>query len=70
MKKINIPENKLKKYWQELTKIEGEFNSKIYKLEKKMAEETGIEDMEFFWCDNAIVGIGNVSRTMKLIHRR
>lgn len=70
MKKVNIPKDKLKKYWQELTKIESEFSSKVYKLEKKMAEETGIEDIEFFWCDDAVVGIGNTSRTMELIHRK
>jgi hypothetical protein len=38
-------------------------------IEKKMAKETGIEDIEFFFCDGDLAGIGNTSRTMKLIHR-
>jgi len=33
-----------------------------------MAKKTGIENIEFFFCDNEIVGIGNVERTMRLIH--
>lgn len=57
------------KYWRRLNKIEGEFRKKIYNLERQLAEETGIEDIEFFWCDNSIVGIGNANRTIELIER-
>ena len=38
------------------------------KPEREMAKKTGIENLEFFFCDNEIVGIGNVERTMRLIH--
>ena len=57
------------KYWRRLQKIEDEFYKKLHNLEKQIQQETGIEDMEFFWVDNSIVGIGNMSRTVKLIHR-
>ena len=59
----------MRKYFNKLSEIEGSFSDKIHELELEMAEETGVEDICFFWVDNSIVGIGNDSRTMKLIHR-
>jgi hypothetical protein len=32
-----------------------------------MAKKTSIENIEFFFCDNEIAGIGNVERTPRLI---
>ena len=58
----------LKPFWQELQKVQGSYNIKIAELEREMAKKTGIENIEFFFCDNEIVGIGNVERTMRLIH--
>lgn len=58
----------LKPFWQELQKIQGSHNIKIAELEEGMAKETGIENIEFFFCDNDVVGIGNVERTLRLIH--
>ena len=58
-----------KKYWKELSQIEDSYYDKIRTLEEKMEKETGIEGIEFFWCDNEIVGIGDCGRSMKLIHR-
>jgi len=57
----------LKPFWQELQKIQGSYNIKIAELEERMARKTGIENIEFFFCDNEIVGIGNVERTIRLI---
>lgn len=57
----------LKPFWQELQKIKDSHNIKIAELEERMAKKTGIENIEFFFCDNEIVGIGNVERTMRLI---
>ena len=57
----------LKPFWRELQKIQGSHSIKIAELEKGMAKKTGIENIEFFFCDNEIVGIGNVERTMRLI---
>jgi regulator of PEP synthase PpsR (kinase-PPPase family) len=64
-----ISKKQAKKYFEELYKITEEFHRKVDALEYRMAEETGIEDIEFFWADNSICGIGNASRTMPLIHR-
>ncbi len=58
----------LKPFWRELQKIRDDYNIKVVGLEKEMAKKTGIENIEFFFCDNEIVGIGNVERTMRLIH--
>jgi len=60
---------KLSKYWKYLERHEDTFRNQIEQLEKKIAHETGIKDIEFFWSDNEIVGIGNVSRTMELVDR-
>jgi hypothetical protein len=58
----------LKPFWQKLQKIHGSYNIKIAELEKGMAKKTGVENIEFFFCDNDITGIGNVERTTRLIH--
>ncbi len=57
----------LKPFWREFQKIQGSYTIKIAELEKEMAKKTGIENIEFFFCDNEIAGIGNVERTMRLI---
>lgn len=61
---------KLQPYWKELDEIQNEFFDKVNKLERKMEKETGIEGIEIFYGNGGvdIVGIGNVSRTMELIH--
>ena len=64
-----IWEKKLSKYWKPLEKIEDEYYKQLFALEKKMEKETGIKGIEFFHSDNSIVGIGNDSETMELIHR-
>ena len=58
----------LKPFWRELQKIQDSYNIKIAELEEEMAKKTGIENIVFFFCDNEIVGIGNVERTIRLIH--
>lgn len=58
----------VKLFWKELQKIRDSYNIKVSDLERKMAKKTGIENIEFFSCDNDIVGIGNVERTMRLIN--
>jgi len=61
--------NLMKLYWAMLGCEETRFYAKVYKLEKKMREDTGIDDLEFFQVDNDFVGIGNIERTMVLIQR-
>lgn len=59
---------KLKPYWRELLEIERQHHNTVYRLEKRMEKEIGIKGIEFFQCDNEYIGIGNVVRTMPLIH--
>ena len=48
--------------------IENEYYSRLNELENNLQHETRIKDIEFFFCDNECAGIGNLERTMKLIH--
>jgi hypothetical protein len=59
---------KLKPYWKELKKLEDGFLTKVIELEEKMQKEVGINDLEFFHTDDGYIGIGNIERTMELIH--
>lgn len=59
---------KLKVYWKAKEKIMDDFHAKLYGLEKKMSKEMNLKnkageviDLEFFWVDNGIVGIGAVT---------
>ncbi len=58
---------KLKPYWKKLQELEGKFNLDVYALELKMRNELNIDDLEFFWSDG-YCGIGNTSRTIKLVN--
>ena len=59
--------NLMKLYWAMLGCEETRFYAKIYELEKKMREDTGINDLEFFMSeDGYFCGIGNIEKTMKL----
>lgn len=58
-----------KKYWKDVKKLEENFYRGIGRFEEKMSKETGIPDIEIFFCDGEMVGIGNYDRTMKLIQR-
>ena len=60
----------LKPYWKKVQIILGEFYGQLANLEKEMEKETGIPTIEFFFCDNEIVGIGNAERTMPLINEK
>lgn len=60
----------LRPFWQEVRKVRDRYDLKLRKLEEEMAKKTGIKNIEFFFCDNEIAGIGNVERTMPLIHDR
>jgi len=75
MKKYKIIPTKeqnriIKAYWKKFIEVEGEFYSRIQELEKNLEREVQIEGIEFFACDGEYCGIGNIDRTMKLIHLR
>ena len=57
----------LKQGWKQFLQDENTFYKLLIATEKWMQKETGIEDLEFFCCDGDFVGIGNVSRTVKLV---
>lgn len=69
MDKPKLTKKQAKKYFAMLSRAEDLHSANVMSIEKIMAKETGIEDIEFFMCDNWYCGIGNASRTMKLIHR-
>jgi hypothetical protein len=58
----------LKPFWNEAREAEIDFHIKLAEIESRMYEKTKIEGIEFYFCDNSIVGIGNFDRTMELIH--
>jgi len=58
----------LKPYWLELEMLHAIFDKKVFDLERIMNKELDRKDLEFFMSDGAYVGIGNIDRTMKLIH--
>jgi len=57
----------IKPFWKEFKKIRERYDIKLRKLKERMEKKTGIDGIEFFFCDNDIAGIGNVQRTMPLI---
>lgn len=59
----------MKEYWKRFKSVEDYYYRSIRELEKEMSKATEIKDLEFFFCDNDCAGIGNVMRTMRLIHR-
>lgn len=59
----------MKACWLKLQSIEESYYGAKGRLEDEMELLTGIEGIEFFSCDGAVVGIGNGARTMKLIQR-
>ncbi len=68
MKKLKVnTRKKLKPYWTKLERLELNFFRKVEKLEKEMQKDIGIDDLEFY-CNGGYCGIGNTSRTIKLIH--
>lgn len=60
---------KLQRFWTMYQVIEDDYWEQIREAEKEMRNATGITDIEFFFNDGELAGIGNVSRTMPLIHR-
>lgn len=58
---------KLKPYWKEVQRLENDYYIKLTQLEENMSKKLKINNLEFIHC-NGIVGIGNVERTIRLIH--
>jgi len=58
----------IKFYWDMFQVEQTLFWARMGEIEKAMSKKTEIKDLEFFFCDNECVGIGNANRDMKLIH--
>jgi hypothetical protein len=74
MKKYKIKPTKkqlliMKDYWARMNGVQNYYYRSLGELEKEMSIKTGIKDLEFFFCDNEIVGIGQGNREMALIQR-
>jgi len=68
MKQLNKNQiNYLRHHWKLAKKAEDEFYEKIKDIEFSMSSELDIPDLEIFFCDGSMVGIGNAGRTIKLI---
>jgi len=60
----------MKLYWEFLKDAESRFYKSVNFIEEDMRKVTGIKDAEFFMNEyGEFCGIGNISRTMKLIQR-
>ncbi len=75
MKAYKIKPNKkqlkiIKAYWNLLLHAHSIYYANVMALEKELEKETGIMGIEFFAADGEYVGIGNIDRTMSLIHLR
>ena len=57
----------MRHYWERLRGEEEYFFQYVCNLEEEMSRKAGIPDLEFFHNDGGYVGIGNGSRTMRLI---
>jgi hypothetical protein len=56
-------------FWPAVGLLEEKYWKEINKMEKELEELTGIKDILIFHSDDGIVGIGNLERTIRLIHR-
>jgi hypothetical protein len=66
---MTITKRKAKYYLDWVETLRQMYVDNVIRLEECMQEELQDKDLEFFWADGSVVGIGNKSRTMKLIHR-
>ena len=69
--KIEVTEEMLKQlkpHLKDIAKIESEYYKKLNRLEKKIAKELKIEDLEIIYIDGTFSGFGNYGRTMRLIN--
>lgn len=66
---MKISKKKAKQYFDDLAVLENDFHEAVGRLEDRMQDETGIDDIVFIKFDGDYCGIGTEDRKMKLIHR-
>ena len=49
----------LKVFWKSQKETTARYRENLHAIETVMADMLDIEGLEFFWCDNSIVGIGD-----------
>lgn len=72
MKKIKVTKKLLKQlhlYWPKVELVEDKYYKELLKMEKEIAELTGIKNIEIFAPEGEIIGVGNTNRTLRLIDR-
>ena len=62
-------EETIKKLWKEYRKAEDKYFDAMDKINEKLAKRTGIENLELFMIDGAIVGIGDQFTEPHLKHK-
>ena len=67
MKRTELIKN-LTPFLEKLYTLEIKHAQEIRELEKQMNKAVNREDLEFFYCDGGFAGIGNLDRTLPLIH--
>lgn len=57
-------------YWKKVGKLTSEYFGKVHEVQAKMQKKLKNKNLEFFWVDGEIVGIGtpNCPSKMNLIH--
>jgi len=58
----------LKPFVEKFYALEIRYCQEIAKIEKEMNKAVNRKDLEFFYCDGSFAGIGNIDRSMPLIH--
>lgn len=69
--KIIRPDKKIiKPFVEEVIELRNRHFKEIAEIEKRMQKKIGDKDIEFFWVDGEIVGVGTPScpKKMKLLH--
>jgi len=59
---------KLAPFWKEASEATDAYHMKLSEIETRMYEATKIEGIIFWFGDDGIAGIGNLDRSMELIH--
>lgn len=70
MKTIKPDTKIIMPFVKDMIKSQSKYFKEISEIEKRMQKKVGDKDIEFFWVDGEIVGVGTPScpEKMKLLH--
>lgn len=66
-KKTSQLVKKLRHYWLQALEATSNYYDTLVKIEELASKKTKIKNLEFFFSDNYLAGIGNADTTMELI---